>query len=35
VFLLMSEYRLDPEGALEYTPHGDLRGFWKLPVRSS
>jgi len=35
VFMLMSEYRLDPEGALEYTPHGDLRGFWKLPVRSS
>lgn len=32
---LMPDYRLDPEGSLEYTPHGDLRGFWKLPVRSA
>lgn len=31
----MPDYRLDPDAALEYTPHGDLRGFWKLPVRCS
>ncbi|HEX7662488.1 MAG TPA: cytochrome P450 [Pseudonocardiaceae bacterium] len=32
IFALMPDYRLDPDGSLEYTPHGDLRGFWKLPV---
>lgn len=35
VFQLMPGYRLDPGGGIEYTPHGDLRGFWKLPVVSS
>lgn len=35
MFALMPDYRLDPDGAVEYTPHGDLRGFWKLPIRSS
>lgn len=35
LFRAMPDYRLDPTRNLEYTPHGDLRGFWKLPVRSS
>ena len=33
ILSLMPEYRLDPENGMEYTPHGDLRGFWKLAVR--
>jgi cytochrome P450 len=35
VFQTMPRYRLDPDGGIEYTPHGDLRGFWKLPARIS
>ena len=26
-------YQIDDAADIEYTPHGDLRGFWKLPVR--
>ncbi|MPZ74549.1 MAG: cytochrome P450 [Nitriliruptorales bacterium] len=29
------QMRIDPDAELEYTPHGDLRGFWKLPLRMS
>jgi cytochrome P450 len=35
VFRMMPGYRLDPDGSIEFTPHGDLRGFWKLPMRVS
>jgi cytochrome P450 len=28
-------FRIDPEGDVEFTPHGDLRGFWKLPLMFS
>ena len=35
VLRVMPGYRLDPDGSIEYTPHGDLRGFWKLPARIS
>lgn len=35
IFQAMPGYRLDPDGTIEYTPHGDLRGFWKLPMRTS
>lgn len=35
VFQVLPGYRLDPDGSVEYTPHGDLRGFWKLPMRAS
>jgi cytochrome P450 len=35
VLRVMPDYRLDPDGSIEYTPHGDLRGFWKLPARIS
>lgn len=32
VFRRMSDYRLEDPSTPEYTPHGDLRGFWALPV---
>jgi cytochrome P450 len=35
VLARMPAYRIDPSAEIEFTPHGDLRGFWKLPVRSS
>ena len=32
VFRRLPDYRLEDPTMLEYTPHGDLRGFWALPV---
>jgi cytochrome P450 len=32
VFRRMPDYCLDDTSAPQYTPHGDLRGFWTLPV---
>ena len=29
------DYQIDSAGGIEFTPHGDLRGFWKLPVAFS
>src|SRR5581483_5258056 len=28
----LPDYRVDDPSQLQYTPHGDLRGFWSLPV---
>lgn len=33
VLTRVPEFWIDPDGAVEFTPHGDLRGFWKLPLR--
>lgn len=27
------DYEIDSAAGIEFTPHGDLRGFWKLPAR--
>ena len=32
IFRRMPDYRLEDGTPPEYTPHGDLRGFWALPV---
>lgn len=33
VLRVAADYRIEPDAQAEFTPHGDLRGFWKLPVR--
>ena len=30
----MPDYQINTSAKIEFTPHGDLRGFWKLPVTS-
>jgi cytochrome P450 len=32
VFRRMPDFRLEDSTRPQYTPHGDLRGFWALPV---
>jgi hypothetical protein len=32
IFRRLPDYRLEDPTMLTYTPHGDLRGFWALPV---